>query len=89
MSKVGTIVGKIGNLFKNRWQRELISEDLMNRDGSLTVDGRDVVLRLLAQSAFDGSYTDESGVVHPSMKQFIGEGLVKRNKEISVERDEK
>lgn len=89
MSKVGTIVGKLGNLFKNRWERELISEELMNRDGSLTVDGRDVVLRLLAQKAFDGAYTDDGGADHASMKQFIGEGLVKRNKEISVERDEK
>lgn len=88
-SIVGTVVGKISNLFKNRWTRELISTGLEGKDGSLTVDGRDVVLRLLANAAYSGAYTDESGTVHASMRQFIGEGLVSRNKEIAAERDEK
>lgn len=89
MSIVGSIVGKISNLFKSRWHRELISTGLEGKDGSLTVDGRDVVLRLLAEKAYAGAFVDEGGAEHVSMRQFIGEGLVKRNKEISTERDER
>lgn len=89
MSKVGVIVGKLGNLFKSRWVRQLIEEGIENRDGSLTEEGREVVLRLLAQKAYDSAYTDDGGAAHESMRQFVGEGLVKRNKEISAERDEK
>lgn len=89
MSVAGTVVGKISNLFKSRWQRELISTGLEGKDGSLTVEGRDVVLRLLAEKAYSGAYVDETGANHESMRQFIGEGLVKRNKEIAAERDEK
>lgn len=88
MSVVGTIVGKLGNLFRSRWVRELISQGLEGKDGSLTAEGRDVVLRLFADSVYNGAYTDEGGNVHPSMREFIGEGLVKRQKEISVERTE-
>lgn len=89
MSLVGNVVGKLSNLFRARWQRELIATGLEGRDGSLTEDGRNVVLRLLAQNAYDGTYTDEGGTQHESMRKFVGEGLVTRNKEIAKEREEK
>lgn len=88
MSNVGNIVAKLGNLFKSRWNRKLIDSNIEGRDGSLTVEGRDVVLRLLAQKAYESAYTDESGAQHETMRQFIGEGLVKRDKEIAAEREE-
>lgn len=89
MSIVGEVVGKISNLFRARWQRELISTGLEGKDGSLTEDGRNVVLRLLAEKAYNDPYTDENDADHESMRKFIGEGLVKRNKEIAAEREEK
>lgn len=89
MSKVGTLVGRLGNLFKSRWVRELISEGIENRDGSLTPEGRDVVLRLFAEKVYNASYADEGGNDHATMRQFIGEGLVKRVKEISDENKER
>ena len=73
----GNVVAKLKNLVRSKWHRALIDNGLEGQDGTPTADGREVVLRLLAEESY------------AAKRQEIGEGLVKRNAEIAEERDEK
>lgn len=77
MSVAGKVIAKLKNLVRTRWHRKLIEVGLENQDGTPTADGREVVLRMLAEEAY------------ASKRQEIGEGLVRRDGEIAKERDEK
>lgn len=73
----GTVIAKLKNLVRAKWHRKLIETGLENQDGTPTADGREVVLRMLAEEQY------------AAKRQEIGEGLLKRDKEIAEERDEK
>lgn len=83
MSIAGNVIGKLKNLVRPRWQRKLIETGLEDDCGNLTVDGRDVVSRMLTQKA----YESDGKVAGVSLRQEIGEGLVKRDGEIKEENE--
>mgnify|MGYP006871771960 CR=1 FL=1 len=77
MSVAGNVMAKLKNLVRAKWHRKLIEVGLEGQDGTPTADGREVVLRMLAEEAYAGK------------REEIGNGLLKRDKEIAEERDEK
>lgn len=81
MSIAGNVIGKLKNLVRPDWQRTLISTGLEDDCGNLTEDGREVVLRMLTQTAYEAD-GKTAGV---SLRQEIGQGLVKRNAAIKEE----
>ena len=76
-SVAGNVIAKLKNLVRSRWHRKLIELELENQDKTPTAEGREVVLRMLAEDSYE------------ARRQEIGEGLVKRDKEIAAEREEK
>lgn len=85
-SVAGNVIAKLKNLVRPRWQRTLIDTGLEDQCGNLTVEGRDVVLRMLAQEAYEAPAVGDEG--NRTLRQKIGEDLVKRNSEIKAEKEE-
>lgn len=73
----GNVIAKLKNLVRPKWHRRLLENELELQDATPTADGREVVLRMLAEESY------------AAKRQEIGEGLVKRDKEIADEREEK
>jgi len=84
MSIAGNVLGKLKNLTRSKWHRKLVEVGLEDQCGQLTTDGRETVLRMLAQRAYEADGASDG----MSLRQEIGNGLVSRDKEIAEERKE-
>jgi len=83
VSIAGNILGKLKNLLRKDWVRVLKSEGLEDDCGNLTPDGRETVLRMLAEKAYNGP----GETAGKTLRQEIGEGVLERNKQIKEENE--